>query len=75
MQSGVITAEELGDIMKSLGQNPTEAELHDMISEVDIDNTGSIDFDGKQLRQRFCCFSDTVDLVLTDNRIPADDGA
>ncbi|KAF2729460.1 regulatory protein calmodulin [Polyplosphaeria fusca] len=43
--NGVITAEELGDIMKSLGQNPTEAELHDMISEVDVDNTGSIDFD------------------------------
>ncbi|EOO00672.1 putative calmodulin protein [Phaeoacremonium minimum UCRPA7] len=41
---GVITAEELGTVMRSLGQNPTDEELHDMISEVDIDNTGSIDF-------------------------------
>lgn len=26
------------------GQNPTEAELHDMISEVDADQNGTIDF-------------------------------
>ena len=45
---GVITAEELGTVMRSLGQNPTDEELRDMISEVDIDNTGSIDFNGKQ---------------------------
>ena len=44
---GVITAEELGTVMRSLGQNPTDEELHDMISEVDIDNTGSIDFNGR----------------------------
>lgn len=30
--------------MRSLGQNPTEAELTDMINEVDVDNDGSIDF-------------------------------
>ena len=32
---GTITSKELGTVMRSLGQNPTEAELQDMINEVD----------------------------------------
>lgn len=31
-------------MMRSLGQSPTEAELQDMINEVDPEGTGSIDF-------------------------------
>ena len=42
---GTITAKELGTVMRSLGQNPTEAELDDMIAEVDIDGSGEIEFD------------------------------
>ncbi|KAK6925470.1 EF-hand domain [Dillenia turbinata] len=41
---GCITTKELGTVMRSLGQNPTEAELQDMISEVDADQNGTIDF-------------------------------
>jgi len=36
---GTITTKELGTVMRSLGQNPTESELQDMVNEVDIDGT------------------------------------
>jgi len=41
---GTITTLELGTVMRSLGQNPTEAELQDMINEVDADGDNMIDF-------------------------------
>ena len=41
---GTITTKELGTVMRSLGQNPTEAELQDMVNEVDADGNGTIDF-------------------------------
>ena len=43
-KDGYITTKELGDIMKNLGQTPSEAELQDIINEVDIDGNGTIDF-------------------------------
>ena len=36
--------------MRSLGQNPSESELQDMINEVDADNNGTIDFPGTSAR-------------------------
>ena len=39
-----LPTQELGTVMRSLGQNPTEAELQDMINEVDADGNGTIDF-------------------------------
>jgi len=41
---GTITTEELGIVMRSLGQNPTEDELQVMLNEVDSDGNGTIDF-------------------------------
>jgi len=45
-RSGTITVKELGKMLKAMGQNPSEAELQDMMSEVDADgrSNGSIDF-------------------------------
>lgn len=63
---GCITTKELGIVMRSLGQNPTEAELQDMINEVDADGNGTIG--------TFCVFLS----ALPDNgrlpRIPDNDG-
>jgi Ca2+-binding EF-hand superfamily protein len=47
--TGQITTKELGTVMRSLGQNPSESELQDMINEVDADNNGTIDFPGMQV--------------------------
>ena len=43
-KDGYITTKELGDIMKALGQNPSEAELQNLINEVDLEGNGTIDF-------------------------------
>uniref|UniRef100_A0A914HW86 EF-hand domain-containing protein n=1 Tax=Globodera rostochiensis TaxID=31243 RepID=A0A914HW86_GLORO len=42
--NGSISCKELGVAMRSLGQNPTEQELLDMVNEVDVDGSGTIDF-------------------------------
>jgi calmodulin len=49
--AGQITTKELGTVMRSLGQNPSESELQDMINEVDADNNGTIDFPGMTAAQ------------------------
>ena len=42
--------------MRSLGQNPSESELQDMINEVDADNNGTIDFPGTDNSTRTLTF-------------------
>ena len=37
-------AQELSTVMRSLGQNPTDAEVQDMINEVDVDGSGAVEF-------------------------------
>uniref|UniRef100_A0A8D1G6M0 EF-hand calcium-binding domain-containing protein 11 n=1 Tax=Sus scrofa TaxID=9823 RepID=A0A8D1G6M0_PIG len=41
---GTITTKELGTVMRSLGQNPTEAELQGMINEGEAHGNGTTDF-------------------------------
>ena len=41
---GTITVEELGTVMRSLGLLPTEAEVIEIIKEIDTDGNGVIDF-------------------------------
>lgn len=41
---GRITTAELGTVLRSLGHNPTEAELQGLIHAVDTDNSGTVDF-------------------------------
>lgn len=36
---------ELGTIIRSFGTNPTEADLKDIINEVDLDGNGDVDFE------------------------------
>ena len=42
--NGSITTKELGTVMRSLGQNLSEAEIKEVIDEVDEDKNGTIDF-------------------------------
>ncbi|KAH6558452.1 hypothetical protein KP509_1Z063000 [Ceratopteris richardii] len=43
-RDGCISSKDLGTVMRSLGQNPTEAELQDMTREADPSGKGTIDF-------------------------------
>lgn len=59
--------------MRSLGQNPSESELQDMINEVDADNNGTIDFPGKIPSSHVVLDRDEPTFVLI--RILDNDGA
>lgn len=45
----MITKEEMSAVMNSLGLNPTMSEIEDMINEVDLDQTGTVDLEGMLL--------------------------
>eukprot|EP00612_Vaucheria_litorea_P002478 CAMPEP_0171459286 /NCGR_PEP_ID=MMETSP0945-20130129/4630_1 /TAXON_ID=109269 /ORGANISM="Vaucheria litorea, Strain CCMP2940" /LENGTH=149 /DNA_ID=CAMNT_0011985273 /DNA_START=27 /DNA_END=476 /DNA_ORIENTATION=- len=43
--NGTISTSEIAQVMRSMNQNPSEEEIQQMISEVDSDGSGNIDFD------------------------------
>ena len=43
-EDGYISADELIKVMRNLGHQPTEAEVEEMIVDVDMDGNGVIDF-------------------------------
>ncbi len=44
-KSGVIATKEIGDLYRALGLTPTDAEINDIIAEVDLDVSGTIEFE------------------------------
>merc|ERR1712173_405992 len=42
---GSTTCEELGVVLRSMGQNPTDQEPKEMIGEMDEDDSGTVDFE------------------------------
>ncbi|PVF96648.1 putative calmodulin [Serendipita vermifera] len=83
---GTITTKELGTVMRSLGQNPTDSELQDMINEVDVDGNGTIDFKEfltmmakklkdtdreEEIRQAFKVFDQNGDGYVTTKELAA----
>ena len=43
--SGTISTKELLQVMRSIGQNPTEDEILELVMESDLNGDGTIDFD------------------------------
>ena len=42
---GFLDGKELGELMRSLGRNPTEDEIYKLMAEVDVDHNGKLDFE------------------------------
>ena len=41
-KSGFICSKEMGHLLRTLGHNPTEAEVNNLIAEVDVDHNGKV---------------------------------
>jgi calmodulin len=51
--NGWMNIKELGVAMRTLGMNPTEEELLNMVNEYDIDGNGKIDFRTPRKKNKF----------------------
>ena len=43
--SGSIQHEEIADVMRTLGQNPTDEEVDEMVKKIDVDGNGEVEFE------------------------------
>jgi Ca2+-binding EF-hand superfamily protein len=43
--NGVVTTKEIGNVLRNLGQYPSEKELNDMLDSIDIDGDGTFSFE------------------------------
>ncbi|XP_063228302.1 calmodulin-A-like [Bacillus rossius redtenbacheri] len=83
-EDGTITMAELGVVMRSLGQRPSETELRDMVNEVDQDGNGTIEFNeflqmmskkmrgaesGDELREAFRVFDKNNDGLISSTEL------
>ena len=59
--------------MQSLGQKPTDSELGDMVNEIDIDGSGTIDFSGTPFHSRNAFHDFANGLVFLCSRISSHD--
>jgi hypothetical protein len=57
--------------MRSLGQDPSDSELKDMVNEVDTDKSGTIDFQGELVSPRPACIPSSHATLIF--RIPQHD--
>ena len=54
-------------MMRSLGQNPTDAEVQDMINEVDVDGSGAIEFPEFCVSYMPICYHYSQNIMFLEN--------
>merc|ERR1712029_688935 len=73
---GKISPKDLGIVMRSLGYNPTESELQDMINEIDADRKGTIEFhEFLNMMQKQRDYVESEDEILEAFRVFDADGS